>query len=219
MKVELDRFIAAILASNWGMKIDFSDVARFYGRGATRNTIEHKIRGFRKMAEALRAEIDGPHTPNKSASISRKRSAGSQQTSTDLKSKRAKSGTGARIITDLENSKTFIDIDEEEITPIKTKIKQDNHITRSLLGIKTSPFDDLFTVLDDQNEGIIDHVKNELDDVDITTIPSQLPSLQLETDFHFDSQKNGYDLSLPSSNFHDPMVSSKAYGAAFDDEI
>lgn len=39
-------------------QLDYKEIARMYGEGATYNTIEHKFRAFRKEAEALREEAD-----------------------------------------------------------------------------------------------------------------------------------------------------------------
>lgn len=40
------------------IQLDYKEIARMYGEGATYNSIEHKFRAFRKEAEALREEAD-----------------------------------------------------------------------------------------------------------------------------------------------------------------
>ncbi|KAJ5591044.1 hypothetical protein N7450_005016 [Penicillium hetheringtonii] len=53
MRVEDKKLLAALLASQKGLKLDYKEIARMYGEGATYNSIEHKFRAFRKEAEAL----------------------------------------------------------------------------------------------------------------------------------------------------------------------
>jgi len=70
-------------------QLDYKEIARMYGEGATYNSIEHKFRAFRKEAEVLREEADkestkdagpsgsadasNPSSPNKPQTIPAKR--------------------------------------------------------------------------------------------------------------------------------------------------
>ncbi|KAL4890507.1 hypothetical protein BDV59DRAFT_204222 [Aspergillus ambiguus] len=51
-----DRLIAAMLAGQPGLKLDYSAIATFFGQGATYDAIEGRFRRYRKMAEDLKAD-------------------------------------------------------------------------------------------------------------------------------------------------------------------
>ncbi|KAL4797412.1 hypothetical protein BDV19DRAFT_387220 [Aspergillus venezuelensis] len=50
------RLVAALIAANPGIKLDYNATAAIFGQGATYDTIEYRFRTYRKMAEKLKAE-------------------------------------------------------------------------------------------------------------------------------------------------------------------
>ncbi|KAL2868721.1 uncharacterized protein BJX67DRAFT_379672 [Aspergillus lucknowensis] len=52
------RVIAALLAANPGIKLDYHAMAALFGQGATYDSIEGQFRKFRKQADELRAEAE-----------------------------------------------------------------------------------------------------------------------------------------------------------------
>ncbi|KAL4949645.1 hypothetical protein BDW69DRAFT_188092 [Aspergillus filifer] len=50
------RLVAALIAANPSIKLDYNATAAIFGQGATYDTIEYRFRTYRKMAEKLKAE-------------------------------------------------------------------------------------------------------------------------------------------------------------------
>ncbi|KAL4960318.1 uncharacterized protein BDV14DRAFT_204848 [Aspergillus stella-maris] len=50
------RLVAALIAANPGIKLDYNATAAIFGQGATYDTMEYRFRTYRKLAEKLKAE-------------------------------------------------------------------------------------------------------------------------------------------------------------------
>ncbi|KAL4972557.1 hypothetical protein BDW66DRAFT_154595 [Aspergillus desertorum] len=51
-----DRLVAALIATNPGIKFEYHAIAAIFGRGATRGSIQHQMRSVRGAAEKIKAE-------------------------------------------------------------------------------------------------------------------------------------------------------------------
>ena len=177
-----------------------------YGLGANYNTMEHKFRAWRKTAETLRA-TEGEGTPMRQAQATprkpRNPTTGGQKTSFGAKKKSAK----ASMVVDpvdtyepeaLEESHNFVDLSNDDASPMDALVKPENDLTRDLLGIKsyTGSDDDAELKFEDVEEHASKRQKVE---PDIDDAPAELPPIDFERDTYIDSHENGYDLSLPST--------------------
>ncbi|KAF2128505.1 hypothetical protein P153DRAFT_367629 [Dothidotthia symphoricarpi CBS 119687] len=66
----MDRLWAAVLASG-NHTINYNEVARIFGQGATYNTVECQLRKFKKAAASLKKEASGREGPAPSPAKSR----------------------------------------------------------------------------------------------------------------------------------------------------
>ncbi|KAF3387075.1 hypothetical protein F1880_001265 [Penicillium rolfsii] len=223
MKVDPERVIAAIIAANPKMRLDYGTIARMYGEGAKYNTMEHKFRAWRKQAEILRA-TDGDGSPQVQAQATprtpRTPTTGGNKTGTPSKSKAVKTakaakgadsadtvGTAAGSVEDI--SATIIDISGEDVDPIKPEIKLENEKTRALLGIKSYVLED--SDADDTDIQVLDGhaAKRQKVERDLDNSPAKLPSLKPERGPRIDSQANGYDLpSMTTTDTHENVFAS-----------
>ncbi|KAL4999274.1 hypothetical protein BDV10DRAFT_184437 [Aspergillus recurvatus] len=51
-----DRLVAALIATNPGIKFEYHAIAAIFGRGATRDSIQHQMRSVKAAAEKIKAE-------------------------------------------------------------------------------------------------------------------------------------------------------------------
>jgi hypothetical protein len=184
-----------------------------YGEGAKYNTMEHKFRGWRKLAEALRAtdgdgslQVQAQTTPR----APRTPTTGGRNSGTQSKSKTAK-GAKANKVSEAadtadaaaesvkDTSATIIDISGEDTDPVKPDTKLENEKTRFLLGIKSYALDD--SDADDDDVQILDEhaAKRMKVDLGLDDTPPMLPLFKAERGPRFDSQANGYDLAPPTT--------------------
>jgi hypothetical protein len=198
-----------------------------YGEGAKYNTMEHKFRGWRKLAEALRA-TDGDGSPQVQAQNAprapRTPTTGGRNSGTPSKSKTTKGPKAAKNAEAAntsdaagqsveENSATIIDISGENTNPIKPEIKIENEKTRSLLGIKSYALDD--SDADDDDVQVLDgHAAKRMKvELDLNISPAKLPSFKAEQGTRIDSQSNTYVLAPPTTpvtpkDTHDNVLAS-----------
>lgn len=216
-----------------------------YGEGAKYNTMEHKFRSWRKLAEALRA-TDGDGSPQFQAQNTprapRTPTTGGKKSVTPSKTKTTKGPKATKISEAAdtadaaaesveETSATVIDISGDDTDPVKPEIKLENQKTRSLLGIKTYALDDSDN--DDDDIQVLDeHAAKRLKvELDLDDSPAMLPSLKPERGSRVDSQVNGYDLTplttpITAKDTHESVFASLdtlvrgsgASGPVFSDE-
>jgi hypothetical protein len=181
-----------------------------YGLGANYNTMEHKFRAWRKTAETLRA-TEGEGIPMRQAQTTprkpRNPTTGGRKTSSGSKKKSANS---SKVVDPVDTDEptdepeaseeipNFVDLSNDDASPMDARIKLENDLTRDLLGVKsyTGSDDDAELKFEDVEEHSSKRQKVELD---IDDTPAGLPSIDLERDTYIDSHENGYDLSLPSA--------------------
>lgn len=177
-----------------------------YGQGAKYNTMEHRFRAWRKTAENLRVtagEGNPQSQPQTTPKTPRTPTPGEKKAGSRSKRKTDKATKTAEA-DDFADSKAaeqnidIVEISGDETSPIKPEIKQENEMTRSLMGIKSYPASDS-DADDDDVQGMDEHVTKRLKtELDMDDVPAQLPVIDLEREVRIDSKSNGYDLSLPS---------------------
>ncbi|KAJ5167704.1 uncharacterized protein N7482_003298 [Penicillium canariense] len=219
MKVDLERVIAAMLAAQPNMRLNYGEIAKMYGGNANYNSMEHRFRAWRKMAENLRVTAGAgtpqqnpqtharpPRTP-RTPRTPKIRKSGLEQPSPASKNYTPKV-TNPKVS---EEPSMIIEVSSDDMTPIKPKIKADNEFSRSLMGIKRhhleESVDDEYG--DDEGEGTPEQIPKRAKREAFLVDAAQLPAFDLERDLIFDSQTNGYDLFLPSVS----MTDAEAYRA------
>lgn len=182
-----------------------------YGQGAGYNTMKHKFRGYRKMAEDLRAVVASgdpnialrpqPRTPHVRSTAN----APPTNTGSGKKTK-GKPAKASKITEDPPSALITIDSDSDAVSSLKDEIKTEVERTRGLLGIKKHRLDDLDDLDDDHDETpkrprfperSPDCVDRYLDS------PMKLPSMGLKEKPLVDSQTNGYILSTADLSITD----------------
>jgi hypothetical protein len=179
-----------------------------YGLGAKYNTMEHKFRAWRKLAENLRATAgEGgpqaqpqttPRTPRTPSTRGKKATPASKKSVATSKIKADKDTDGGKA-GDTADTEAVVDISSDEETPTKAKreVKQESEVTFSPLGMKSHRISNNNTDNEVQimEEPAAKRVKIEDDSDDIL---ARLLSFNPDNESHVDSKKNGYDLELPS---------------------
>lgn len=179
-----------------------------YGLGAKYNTMEHKFRTWRKLAETLRvtAGEEGPQTQPQTAPRTPRTPStrGKNATPASKKSTPASKNKAGNDAKDVKATKTpdieaIVDISSDEETPgkVKKELKAETEVTRSLLGIKSRlvPHGDVDDEVQIMEQPAAKRVKIEEDSDDLM---AQLLSFAPEHESRIDSKSNGYDLELPS---------------------
>ncbi|KAJ5390878.1 uncharacterized protein N7496_001946 [Penicillium cataractarum] len=208
MKVEPERVIAALIAANPKMRLDYGGIAQMYGLGAKYNTMEHKFRAWRKLAETLRVAAGeegpltqpqtAPRTPRTPNTRGKKATPASKKATPTAKNKVDKDTKDVKAA-DTAEAEDVVDISSDDDTPIKVKreVKDETEVTRSLLGIKSHSI--LHGDIDDEvqlmEEPAAKRVKIEHYSDDLM---AQLLSFAPENETRVDSKSNGYELELPS---------------------
>ncbi|KAJ5115294.1 hypothetical protein NUU61_001053 [Penicillium alfredii] len=211
MKVETDRLLAAVLAASPTLKaspryfpgasdephtsckltetrkLDYNSIAAMYGQGAKYNTVEHKFRGFRKLAEQLRAEAkDSGETANFSPAGPRAprtpRGASAKSTPSTKGKKRAKGGDLPADDVPLKSPVLIVD-DETDVSPIKPEIKEENDWIRNAIGIR------IHTAELPADEPARKRQKSV---ITATDLPVELPTIESAAVSRRDSRSNGY---------------------------
>ncbi|KAJ5584684.1 uncharacterized protein N7459_004484 [Penicillium hispanicum] len=196
MKVECERVLAALLAAQPGIRLDYNAIARMYGQGAKYNTMEHKFRGYRKFAEELTREAGDEPNLTPRPRTTRAPRTGPKSTGSRKKGKAAK-GTEAEmsIASGTEGAREapiqLSDDNLEAFSPIKSEIKKEQDDVSSIMGIKKHPLEDLVEV-EDNEEPAFKRQKHA----------SGLVKAPL-----FNSQENGYVLPQIDGSNLDPQMS------------
>lgn len=207
-----------------------------YGLGAKYNTMEHKFRTWRKLAETLRVTAGeggpqvqpqtAPRTPRTPSNRGKKATPTSKKSTPTVKNKVDEDSKDEKA-TDTAESEAVVDISSDDDTPTKLKgeIKAETEVTRSLLGIKSRPVahGDVNNEIQIMEEPAAKRVKIEEDSDDLM---AQLLSFAPEHETRVDSKSNGYGMDPPSlaltaDEANDQVIQSlgsmlSGAGAAFD---
>ncbi|CEJ56669.1 hypothetical protein PMG11_02870 [Penicillium brasilianum] len=207
-----------------------------YGLGAKYNTMEHKFRAWRKLAETLRATAgEGgpqvqpqttPSTPRTPSTRGKTATPASKKSITTPKGKVAKDADGGKT-GDTADTEAVVDISSDEETPTKVKreLKQESKVSSSPLSMKSHRIsnNDVDNEVQITEEPAAKRVKLEDDSDDLL---ARLLSFNPDNEPHNDSKKNGYELEPPSfpisaEEANDNLIASleellSGSGAAFD---